>query len=165
MPNKMYKTKNLRELQIKLKKIGREIKSSDSAIKKDVKMIIFDQATKTRNDILQSLRNTERNMGRFYSRQKGKKKHFPSVPGNPPAIDMGNMLRSILFDAYDYKFIIGSIQTKPPYPEWLEEPPPKANYEERPWLGPAVDRRRPIIIGELENIVPDAIDKVFRRNL
>lgn len=138
------------------------MREADSFIRRQVKEIIFDGATKTRNDIIMSMRNTKRRSDRFYSRQRGKAKHFPSKPGQPPAIDSGDLIQSIQFDAVDYKFVIGSIITKPPYPEWLEKPPMKAKYKARPWLDPAIERQTPLITDRIGEVVPNLADRIFR---
>ena len=85
---------------------------------------------------------------------------------NGEVVNKGDMIKSIQFDSYDYKFIIGSIQLDPPYPEWLEDPKenaPNAPYEARPWLEPASDRQEPIIIRNLGKVIPDLTDDIFRR--
>ena len=162
----MFKTRNLKKLNMDLKRIGKELlEKGQMGVTTRIGQVLLVGANNTRNDILKSVRNTPLRMDIFYSRQKGKKKHHPSKPGSPPAIDTGNMLKSIVFDAYDYKFIVGSIQTNPPYPEWLEKPPPKAKYKARPWLDPAVDKQEPIIVEQLGNIVPDITDKIFRKRV
>ena len=163
----MFKTKNLKKLNIDLRRIGKELlEEGQTGVATRIGQVLLVSANNTRNDILKSIRNTPRLKRKWINwpnEAREKRRHHPSKPGSPPAIDTGNMLKSIVFDAYDYKFIIGSIQTAPPYPEWLEKPPPKAKYKARPWLDPAVDKQEPIIVEQLGNIVPDITDKIFRK--
>lgn len=163
MPPDIFQTKNLKKLNANLNKMGQLlIYESSKRIKTEVGTILLSEAIEARNDILKSIQQTPRRMDIFYSRQQGKKKHHPSKPDSPPAIDTGNMIKSIVFDSYDYKFIVGSIQTDPPYPEWLENPPVKAKYKKRPWLEPVIENREKEIINNLEKIIPNITSKIFR---
>lgn len=166
----MFKTQNMKRLNTNLNRISKKlINDGRKSIKTDIGNILLTGANDTRNDIIKSMRNTprqRRNWTNWPNEKKEAKRHFPSKPGHPPAIDKGDMVKSIQFDAYDYQFIIGSVQTKPPYPEWLEDPAqnaPNAPYKARPWLKPASERQEPIIIDNLGKIVPDLTDKIFRR--
>jgi len=155
---------NLKSLSKKLNGIGQKLQESQN-ISNAVGEVMFQEANTARNEIIRDIQNTKRTIGESVSRQKGKKRHFPSTPGYPPAIDTGNMIKSIVYEATDYKFIIGSVQTDPPYPAWLEQPPAKAKYEERPWLKPVINRREPFIMDELAKVIPDFTDKIFRKTI
>ena len=166
----MFQTKNIRRLNADLNKISRElINTSSKRIRSEVGRVLLTGANDTRNDIIKSIRNTPRQRRKWTNwpnERKETRRHHPSRPGYPPAIDKGDMIKSIQFDSYDYKFIIGSIQLDPPYPEWLEDPKenaPNAPYEARPWLEPASDRQEPIIIRNLGKVIPDLTDDIFRR--
>jgi len=97
-------------------------------------------ANEIRNEIILSMRNTPKS-GRLYSRGYSKKgkpvMHRASSPGNPPAVDTGDLLRSIIADARFTEVEVGSIITNPPYPIFLEKGSPKTRLEARPWLEPA----------------------------
>ena len=96
----MFKTRNLKKLNMDLKRIGKELlEKGQMGVTTRIGQVLLVGANNTRNDILKSVRNTPLRMDIFYSRQKGKKKHHPSKPGSPPPIDNGNMLKSIVFDA------------------------------------------------------------------
>lgn len=163
MSVEIFNTKNVKRLNKKLDQIGAALLEEANNVKSEVGKILLNGGIEIRNDIIKSIQQTPRQTDWFYPRQKGKKKHYPSKEDNPPAIDSGNMIRTIVFDAKESKLIIGSIQTDPPYPEWLEIPPKNARYGARPWLAPAVDRQEPIIIKNLEKIIPDIAEKIFRR--
>lgn len=104
-------------------------------------------ANDIRNDIILSMRNTPKT-GKLYSKgyknKKGKTAmHRSSSPGNPPAVDTGDLLRSIIVDARHTEVEVGSIITNPPYPKWLEDG--TARMAARPWLDPVVRRQAPRI--------------------
>lgn len=166
----MFQTKNIRKLNTDLNKISKDlINASSKQIKTEVGNVLLTGANDTRNDIIKSMRNTprqRRNWTNWPNERREARRHFPSKPGHPPAIDKGDMVKSIQFDSYDYRFIVGSTQLEPPYPKWLEDPAenaPNAPYEARPWLEPASERQEPIIIRNLGKIIPDLTDDIFRR--
>jgi hypothetical protein len=118
-------------------------------------------ANDIRNDIIQSMRNTPKS-GKLYSKGYKNKKgktvtHRASSPGNPPAVDTGDLLRSIIMDARFTEVEVGSIITNPAYPKFLEYGSPKHKLEARPWLKPAVDRNEP----RIQKAVRDAINSVI----
>ena len=155
----------MKKLNADFNRISKKIKDgSRTGIKKNISNVLVTGANDTRNDIIKSMRNTPRQKPKWINwpnEKKQKSRHFPSKPGHPPAIDTGDLIKSIQFDAYDYKFIIGSIQTDPPYPEWLEKGTKKM--KARPWLEPASERQEPIIIRNLGKIIPDLTNEIFRR--
>ena len=165
-----FNIKYIKKVELNLRQIGKELKKSgDTTVRKESRRILFDAANDTRNDIIKSMRNTPRQKPKWINwpnEKKQKSRHFPSRPGHPPAIDAGDMVKNVLFDAYDYKFIIGSVQRKPPYPAWLEDPAgnaPNAPYKARPWLNPAIERRTPIVLDNFGKVIPDLTDKIFRK--
>ncbi len=64
-------------------------KRSTNAIKQELLEIAIDY----RNDVIGAMRNTTRMVSRSYRR--GGKLHHPSMPGHPPAIDTGNLVKGI----------------------------------------------------------------------
>jgi hypothetical protein len=76
--------------------------------------------------------------GRRIPVKKRWKPHRASSKGNPPAVDTGNLKRSILMDArLPGEVEVGSTIKQPPYPAYLEKG--TSQMKERPWLKPAVD--------------------------
>ena len=161
MPNELFRISHVKNLHVNLKRLGKEFAQSGKFIRPEMRKVMFESANEIRNDIIQSLRNTQKDLTKVYAR--GRKTHNPSLAGHPPAIDTGDMLKNVNYDAEDYKFEIGSTLNDPPYPAWLEEPPPKAPYEERPWLMPAVNRNESGIYSRIGKVIPDLTDKIFRR--
>jgi len=100
-------------------------------------------ANDIRNTIILSMRNTPKD-GRHYKR--GKKFHVASSPGNPPAIDSGELLRSIIFDVRPMEVEIGD-SGGGAYYEFLEEGTKKM--DARPSLGPAVELHEKEIVDDV----------------
>jgi hypothetical protein len=122
-------------------------------------------ANDIRNDIVMSMRNTRvtsktagMGVGRLYKKpgklKSGKPRmHRASVEGFPPAVDTGDLVRSIMVNEYITQVEVGSIITNPAYPKWLEEGTKRM--KARPWLQPAVDRNVPIIKLAIKRVLQD----------
>lgn len=94
-------------------------------------------ANEIRNRIINSMDTTPKT-GRRYPRWGGRKFHIASSPGNPPAVDTGDLKKSITMDArLPGEVEVGSTIKKPPYPVYLEEG--TTRMKKRPWLQPPVD--------------------------
>jgi HK97 gp10 family phage protein len=120
------KKKNLKELSIK---IGKASKGST----KKVYDFLFDLATDLRTKIILSMRNTKK-ASWFYARQKGKKKHFPSAPGNPPAIDSGELIKQIkIISSIDEIEVLADTE----YAPYLEDG--TKFMKARPFMKPAIE--------------------------
>jgi len=113
------------------------------------------------------MRNTPKT-GRHYKR--GKKTHIASSPGNPPAIDSGELLRSIMFDVRKMEIEVG-VEGGAPYAEYLETGTfkvtaesitPTELIESRPFLNPAVEKHHKEIIDDIGDSVFELIRKPFK---
>lgn len=99
-----------------------------------------------RNYIIESMRNTPRTLvyvTKGYSKNKKNRiVHHPSVPGFPPAIDSGELIRSILYDVDNMTLRVGAIagtivgSGRKSY-AYIHELRETVKYR-RPWLKPAV---------------------------
>lgn len=110
-------------------------------------------------DIVESMRDTATQSTGYHTHNK-KKLHYPSVPGNPPAVDGGDLKRSITFSVTeeDTRIIgrVGSTQRDPPYGFYLEFG--TSRMAERPWLRPAMARNKEVIIETLREAVREIIN-------
>ena len=131
-----------------IKRLARETSLWDVKFKKSIDNTLVEIANKVRSRIILSMQQTTK-ANWFYMR--GKKKHHPSAPGHPPAIDSGELIRSITFDARNLQVEIGAT-TGAPYAEVLETGNKKGTLKARPWLQPAIDAE-----------TPDAISLLIRR--
>jgi len=109
MTNSEIKIVDGKNIVLSLK--GLAIKIADS---------VFDElvigANDIRNRIIKSMENT-RTAPWWYSR--GGKRHYPSAPGNPPAIDSGELVSRIITDVRDDEIEVGAAAGAP-YAEALE---------------------------------------------
>lgn len=97
---------------------------------------------KVRSDIQESMAHTPRDTSKSYFTNNKSKAHHPSLPGNPPAPDTGNLRNSIRYEIHDERKevygIVGTTQKDPPYGEYLEYGTSKM--QPRPWLKPAMEK-------------------------
>lgn len=104
---------------------------------------------KVRSDIQDSMAKTERNMDKSYYTHNSKIPHHPSLPGNPPARDTGNLSNSIRYEVYAEPGspygVVGTTQKDPDYGLYLEYGTSKGGWggkgiAPRPWLRPAMQK-------------------------
>ena len=127
-----------------------EFKSKCKHVTDDMFLELVAGAQDVRNLILSRVANTKRAPW-SYSRQKGKKRHYPSLPYNYPASDTGEFASSIVADI-DIKRLMVEVGSKAraPYASLLEEGTTKM--KKRPWLEPTVDDLWPNIKKNVFNI-------------
>jgi hypothetical protein len=148
------KTNSLKEFYRKLSNIGKEFQKAYN-IPGQINKVLFNGGNNMRNHIIKEMRNTKRAP---WSYKRGNKKHFPSLPGNYPAVDGGEAIRSI---AFDVRIKTESAQLEignsggAPYLKFLEGGTKKM--ESRPWLKPTTNVYEPNIRKDIENIVPDSV--------
>ncbi|MCP4147907.1 MAG: HK97 gp10 family phage protein [bacterium] len=113
----------------------------------EVMEILTSEGNSMRNQILLSMRRTAR---AAWSYKRGKKRHHPSVPGSPAAIDEGE-LKDRIIAAADHSrgtMEIG-VEGGAPYAVYLEDPD-KLN---RPFLMPVVVDNEARIMAKIQNRV------------
>lgn len=97
-------------------------------------------------DIMESMRDTPTQSVGYHTYNKNEL-HYPSLPNNPPAVDSGDLRRSITFtvETEENKVIgrVGSTKNDPPYGAYLEFG--TSRMIQRPWLKPALERNREVI--------------------
>jgi HK97 gp10 family phage protein len=112
---------------------------------------LVDSVNDIRTDIMESMQNTQTDPARAYKR--GNKIHYASKPGNPPAIDSGNLIGKILLDVSKDQVAVG---TNVEYGKYLESG--TYRMEPRPWLEPAIERNE----NKIMNNISKAIKEAFR---
>ena len=152
-------SKQIKNLNKELDKIGKGLFKSAAKFPDAVTQELVIGANDIRNDIIKSMARGEKT-GIVYTR-KGGKTHRASAPGESPAVDSGELIRSIIFDTKKLEIEVGAAGA--PHAEPLEF---GAKYksgrvmEPRPFLAPAVDNNKDEIIrnvgkaGVLEIIKP-----------
>jgi hypothetical protein len=86
--------------------------------------------------------------------------HRSSAPGEPPAIDTGEMRNRLFIDVRTDEIEFGSLSEKPPYPLWLEVG--TRNIAPRPWLEPVVKRFENKIEQRLADVISGRLGKDWR---
>jgi hypothetical protein len=131
----MIDSKRLGELNKELHRIGKELQKAADEFSDVITDELIIGANKIRNTIINSMRNTKRAPW-FYISGKTRVKHHPSMPGSPPAVDTGELIRSIMYDVAPLEVRVGSAGGGE-YAKWLETGTPRM--QARPWLEPAVE--------------------------
>jgi hypothetical protein len=139
----------------KLQKIGQQLIKEGVDIKNKFTPILTHAGTTIRNEIILSMRNTPR-MATTQTRQSlgtNKRTVRPSVPGFPPAVDLGGLIGGVVFDVKPLSVEVGVISTGlgtttkggfTSYAEILElSKNPKM---QRPFLKPAIEKHEDAII-------------------
>ncbi len=146
-------TRSARELTKKLARLGKDFGKGIKA-PRQIQEVLFKSGSNMRNFIITSMQNTTRAP---WSYKRGKKRHYPSMPGDFPAIDTGQAARSIAFDnktdGHSLNLEIG-VNGGAPYMEYHETR--KDKRKRRPWLNPTIKKFQPEILKELGKIVPNA---------
>lgn len=126
-----------------------------SEMTKSVLKQLVKSANQVRNEMIKSMRDTPKT-GRAYKR--GSKVHIASSPGNPPAIDTVELLRSIVVDVKSEGIEVGAL-IGAPYAPFLEEG--TSRMEPRPFLIPALDKLTPQINNDLLKAISESTKNVF----
>jgi HK97 gp10 family phage protein len=126
----------------------KKLKATPKAIEKAISEEFITTANVIRNHIIKSMRSTPRitrpkknrvtgSQSGNYNWMSGGKLHIPSSPGYAPAVDTGDLIKSIKMDVRLHEVEIGSNLKgkKGKYPIFLEFG--TENMEARPWLEPA----------------------------
>lgn len=117
---------------------------------------------KVRSDIQESMAKTERDMSKTYFTNNKTKAHHPSLPGNPPARDTGNLSNSIRYEVHsegsEIYGVVGSTQKDPDYAVFTEYGTNKM--APRPWLRPAMQKNNEWIRKSIANAVANTLKGV-----
>lgn len=117
---------------------------------------------KVRSDIQESMAKTERDMSKTYFTNNKTKAHHPSLPGNPPAVDSGNLRNSIRYEVHsegsEIYGVVGSTQKDPDYAVFTEYGTNKM--APRPWLRPAMQKNNEWIRKSMANAVANTLKGV-----
>lgn len=155
---------NLAQTNKELNEIGRKLLEIGKGVPGVVNRTMVIEANELRNVIIESMMSTPRMLRSRKSSGSGlQSRHHPSAPGFPPAIDKGELIRSILYDVEYMEMRVGAgLGTKVGnyyYAEVLENS--KNPNMKRPWLDPAVKKNKDRIMSNINN----AVNKEFYRNL
>jgi len=150
----MIDTVELNKLNKKLTEIGSKLNKAAMKIPSEVAQELTIGANEIRNTIITSMQK-EKKTGRIYRKSKNVE-HQASAPGEPPAVDTGELLRSIMFDVHKFAVEIG-VAGGAPYAEHLEFGTKKM--KPRPFIDPAVEKHKQAIIDKVGDGVFEVIAK------
>ena len=162
----MIDSKELKKLNKDLDKISQKLFKAVQEIPEGVTQELGAGAIQIRNTIIESMQQEEKH-GRWYKRKSVR--HRASAPGEAPAVDTGEGLRSITFDVRKMEVEIGTAGGAP-YLAMLEGGTVKIFgegtilgdiIEPRPWLGPAVEKHHKEIIDRVGRKVFNITKKPF----
>lgn len=140
-----------------LRRISKELERSTDKVTDRVGFILAKGANTIRNDIVNSMFRDAKT-GRKYKR--GRKTHQASAPGETPAVDTGELARSIVYEIRrnGLEIEIGA-EAGAPYAKWLEEGTNKM--EARPFLQWFVDWNMPRINKDIERTMKQAFERMW----
>jgi hypothetical protein len=164
-------TENLGTLNAQLNKLSEKMFKQAASIQNGIIKIVGIGANEIRNTIIISMQQTPKWIGgRSYVRGKSKRiktglenpygesrrraRHYSSMPGNPPAIDTGQLVRSIMWkvnppgNEIEVGAIGGTVKGGISYARHLEFG--TKHMAERPFLKPAIDLHIKGIIKQVE---------------
>jgi len=150
-----------------VERIGKECAKNANTIGDWVAKELTYGGNEIRNTILRSMRGTQTGY-RMYKRatKSGNIKiHYSSYPYNPPAIDFGHLLKSIMYDVGDLWMRVGSEAHEAPHGLFMEKGTKWSNtefiVEPRPWLTPAVDEHIDDINARIGKVSMEIISSPF----
>lgn len=125
---------------VDLSQLSKFLAQKTSSIKDNLEIAIDRCGEKIRSDIQYNMSHTPLDMSKSYYTNNKTKAHHPSLPGNPPAPDSGNLRESIRYEVHkegkEVYGIVGSTQKDPDYSVYTEYGTSKM--APRPWLKPAM---------------------------
>lgn len=137
-------SKQIKTLSMYLNKAEKEVKSKE-------KQFLTVACAEVERQAKTAMRDTTVDMSKTY----GKRGHHPSFPGNAPAPDSGELMRSITHEVTvegeEVIGKVGSILRNPDYPKFLEYGTSKM--KPRPWLSTALERSHNFMVQAFQKIM------------
>lgn len=145
--------------EIDLSGLSDFLKKKASNINGTLEKAIEGCCIKVRDDIQYNMAHTQRDMSKTYYTNNKTKAHHPSLPGNPPAVDSGNLRDSIRYEIHgegrEAYGIVGSSQKDEDYAVWMEYGTSDGRIEKRPWLRPAMIKNNDFIRHQIAKAVKE----------
>ena len=146
---------------IDMKDFSKFLEQRASGITGNLEQAIKICCEKVRSDIQYSMAHTIRNTEKSYYTNNKTKAHHPSMPGNPPAVDTGNLRESIRYETHKegekVYGIVGSTQKDPNYAVWMEYGTSDGKIAPRPWLRPAMIKNNDFICRTITTAVKNTL--------
>lgn len=140
--------------QEQIKKAIDKLAETQKALNTEMGKAMADVCLKVQKECQEGMTNTKVNNKISY----GKRKHHPSLPNEYPAVDNGDLRRSITFEVEErsdsVKGKVGSVINNPPYPVYLEYG--TSRMQPRPWLRPSIEKSEDYIRKRYEQALKDS---------
>jgi hypothetical protein len=171
MPEEFVTTKELKKLNKDLEKISKNLALAAVEVNPGILQELTTGAMDIRNTVITSMMSGNKT-GHLYRRGKGGKMHRASAPGEAPAVDFGELARSIVFEVRSpLEVEVGSKGGAPYAPflefgvkdfdEGTEDEDSLWRLAPRPFLGPAITEHRDEILDNVGDmaigVIADAI--------
>lgn len=145
-------------MRIETKIVGHDVietilKNAPRNLENKLERIFHKYGNEMRNYIIRGMRDTPKAPWRY---KRGKKWHYPSLPGNFPAIDSGRLISQIKYFNNKDSLEVG-VMDDVPYGKYLEHGTKRM--KARPFLIPTLKEFRP----KLESSTMDAIRETIKR--
>ena len=144
---------------VDLNQLSDFLKERASTITANMEGAIKRCGEKIRSDIQYDMAHTPLDMSKSYYTENKTKAHHPSLPGNPPAVDSGNLRESIRYEVYrngqEVYGIVGSTQKDADYAVYTEYGTSKM--APRPWLRPAMRKNSEFIKRTISKAVKNTL--------
>lgn len=126
-----------------------KIKKIENGLPKAIKLCCEQVRATALDDMAKTIRNMDVT---YYSGVNGNIAHHPSLPGNAPAPDTGNLRQSIHYTVEgDGKETIGRVGTDVEYGKHLEFG--TSRMAPRPWLKPAIEKNKTFIQNTIKEVL------------
>lgn len=126
--------------ELDLSKLPDILQQRANTLNSNLEIALKQCGEKIRSDIQNNMAHTERSDKGYHTHNQSKL-HYPSLPGNPPAVDTGRLRQSINYEVInnggEVYGIVGTTQKEPDYGKWLEYGTTRG-LKPRPWLRPAM---------------------------
>lgn len=157
----MIDPQDIKKLNIRLKAIETRLRNNAKKIQGVVAREFRISGQRMRKNIISSMENTPKT-GHHYKRNGGY--HIASSPGNPPAIDHGDLVKKIVYDVTNERLKIGAKIDHGLYMEkgtkglamgggYIVAP--------RPWLEPEVNKEIPDIESRIGKVTYEILKGSF----
>lgn len=145
-------------VEFNTKQFNEAVSKVPQKVKDAMSQAIKISCEKIRSTSLQDMAKTPRNPTVSHYTNNKKIPHHPSLPGNAPAPDTGNLRSSIHYTIEkDGNLIIGRVGTDVIYGKYLEFG--TSSVAPRPWLKPAMDKNEQFIHKTINEFVSRSLKK------
>ncbi len=142
------------KIEVSVKGLRTVVKNIETlGVRKTAKIrnILEDTAWAIQRESRRSMQMTKK--GEAQVRYEPKRTVYPSLPGNPPAIDKGSLIDNVVVDLKKMNSVeVGLRDTKDAIHGLRLERGTK-KIEKRPWFEPAINKMKPIMEKSIDNMM------------